>query len=192
MKRILLIITIFLSGCSFKQLPSMNTFNLGQANVNKVNYSKYKNKILKISYATSISKPLIDKMRYCHKNAECGYYLNNKWDSSVAYLLNGYIINSLQDANLFKSVIPYTSIAMEDLKLEPVVYSFYNLVEKNNSYAIVKIDFNLIDSNTNKLIKNKTFTIKKLAPSINAQGYASATKRALNELSKKLIRWINN
>ncbi len=193
MKRLaIFLILFFLSGCAFKELKPIDRYSIEPSNIVALNHSKYKNKILKVSYPISISIPLTDRIKYSYVNGDSGYYLNSKYCCNVAQLLNGYFIESLQKAAIFKSVVPFQSSVVEDLRLEIMVNKFYNRVDGENSYAVVDITFNLIDANRNSLIKTKRFKEVVKSNSLNAKGYIDALRVALNNIANNLIEWIAN
>ena len=192
MKRLIVVlIALFLGGCTFKELKPITRYSIEPTNIVTLSHSKYKDKILKVSYPISISIPLTNKIKYNYVGGDSGYYLNSKYCCNVAQLLNGYFIETLQEAKIFKSVEPFQSSVVEDLRLEIMVNRFYNKIEDNNSYAVVDISFNLIDANTNKLIKAKRFREVVKSDTLNAKGYIDALKVALNSIANSLVKWIS-
>ena len=78
----------------------------------------------------------------------------------------------------------------EDYRLEVVVNKFYHEIDSSGSWAVIDISFNLLDANTNKIIKSRVFSYKKPTPTVDANGYIVATKEALKELSSDLVNWL--
>ena len=100
------------------------------------------------------------------------------------------IIRALEKSGVFGTVIDYRSIANTDYILESEVYEFYHKVRKDISLSVVSMRFGLIDSSTNELIKSKKFTYEISTDTIDAKGYVKATNKAIERLSRDLVRWL--
>jgi ABC-type uncharacterized transport system auxiliary subunit len=187
-KRLILIFTLFFSGCSFKKLKPITLYNLGSPKVT-TSFSKYANKTLKVSYPISTKETLGYKIKYVNNN-QIGYYLNSQWSQDLGTLLQGFVLEALNNTKAFKAALPYNSIVLEDYRLELIVEKFYNLVQNGNSYAVVEIRVNLISLDNNRVLKSKLFSYKVKANKVNAKGYIFALKKALNSFANDLVRWI--
>ena len=75
---------------------------------------------------------------------------------------------------------------------ESNIFAFEHQVRGEASHSIVSIQFTLIDADTGKLVKSKRFSYKEPTISTDAQGYANATNRAIEKLSRELIVWLNS
>ena len=191
MRNFILILLIFaLNSCAVKELKPIKRYDLTVDNTISNTTSRHKNKILKVAYPISLSMPLSYKIKYSYENGDSGYYLNSIYGSNLSQQLNGFIIRTLSKANIFKTVLPYQSNAIEDYRLEVVVNKFYHKIDSSGSWAVIDIGFNLLDANTNKIIKSRVFSYKKPTPTVDANGFIIATKEALKELSSDLVNWL--
>jgi len=188
MKKLFLVFILIFSGCSFKELKPITLYNLGEP-IGIKSLQKYPNKTIKISYPISANEALGYKIKYI-KNGQIGYYLNSQWSEDLGTLLQGFVLNALNKAKVFKAALPYNSIVLEDYRLELIIEKFYNLVQNNNSYAVVEIRVNLIELDNNKVVKSKLFSYKIKANEVNAKGYIFALKKALNNFANDLVGWI--
>jgi len=190
MRIVLLLGVLLLSGCSFKEAPVMKVYTLATPPVAAVSSARYRNKILKVSYPVALNAKLGDEMHYSYSLSDRGTYLNSRWSNDVGRLLQGNIIQVLSQARLFKVVVPYASDVKENLRLEATIFDFSHHVRGEASYAIVSIQFTLMDAETGKLLKARRFSYREATPTIDAKGYVEATNRIMAKLSQDLIAWL--
>ncbi len=181
---------LMLAGCSLKEAPPLNIYTLMPPKAEAFAQSPYRNKVLKVSFPLSIREPLSYKMTYSYSMHERGYYQNSQWSNSIGKLIQGNLIQTLQKSRLYKAVLPFQSSVPEDMRLESVVYDLCHYIRGNDSYAVISIEFALVDMRSGKLIKSRRFTYKEPTPTVDAAGYAAATNRVMNRLSLDLLEWI--
>ncbi len=181
---------LFLSGCALKEAPPMKQYTLNAGNVPTVQSSKYRTKVLKVSYPQTLKEKVTDKMCFSYSSSDRGVYVNSQWSNNLEKLIEGNIITVLQQSGLFKAVLPYASTAGEYLRLESMIYDFSHHVRGDDSYAVISIQFTLIDSDTGRLIKTKRFSYREDTLTVDAQGYAQATNKAFGRLSTDLVLWL--
>jgi len=190
MKIILLLGFLLLNGCSFKEAPVMKAYTLEMPRVSAVPSAQYRNKILKVSYPVALNEKLGDEMHYSYSLADRGAYLNSRWSNDVGRLLQGNIIQVLSQAKLFRVVVPYASDVQENLRLEATVFDFSHHVRGEASYAVVSIQFTLMNAETGKLVKARRFSYRETTPTVDAKGYVEATNRIMEKLARDLIAWL--
>ena len=190
-KKFFLIVSLFvLSGCSLKEAAPLKVYTLDSGNVTPVTYSNYRNKTIKVSYPQTLKEKLTNGMAYSYSSSERGEYLNSQWSNNAGKLIQGNIIQVLVQSRIFKAVLPYESTAGEDLRLESTVFAFSHHVRGEASYAIVSIQFSLINTDSGQLIKTKRFSYKENTQTLDARGYVEATNRAMARLSRDLVEWL--
>ncbi|HIP61345.1 MAG TPA: hypothetical protein EYG98_02195 [Sulfurovum sp.] len=190
MKNLLvLFVFLWLSACSIKQ-ASLKVYTLDIPQNSTVSSSRLRAKTIKVTYPRSIEEKSNSKMRYSYSNAEQGTYNNSQWSNDIGKLLQGTLIQVLEESRLFRAVIPYASTIKEDYRLESNIFDFSHHVRGEASYAIVSIQFNLIDIDSGRLIKSKRFSYREMTPTTDAKGYVDATNKAISRLSRDLIVWI--
>jgi len=181
---------LLLSGCAMKEAPPMKNYTLDAGNVPVVKAGKYRTKVLKVSYPQTLKEKITDKMSFSYSSSDRGVYVNSQWSNNLEKLIEGNIIAVLQQSGLFKAVLPYASTAGEDLRLESMIYDFSHHVRGDDSYAVISIQFALIDTDTGRLIKTKRFSYREDTPTVDAKGYAQAANKAFERLSNDLILWL--
>jgi cholesterol transport system auxiliary component len=181
---------LLLSGCALKEAPPMNYYSLTIGNIPVVQHSKYQNKVLKVSYPKPLTEKLTDRISFSYSSSDRGVYQNSQWSNTLEKLLEGNIITALQQSRLFKAVLPYSSTAGVDLRLESMIYDFSHHVRGDASYAVVSMEFALIDTHTGMLIKTKRFSYREDTHTTDARGYVEASNKILHRLGVDLITWL--
>jgi len=187
----MIIVLLLLSGCAMKEAAPIKiyTLNAGKAPVASTN--KYRTKVLKVSFPQTLKEKITEKMRFSYSSSDYGVYQNSEWSNSLEKLVQGSVIEALQESRLFKAVLPYASTASEDLRLESIIYDLSHHIRGEDSYAVVSIEFSLINSDTGNLIKTTRFSYREDTPTVNAEGYVKATNRAMAKLTKDLVVWLS-
>jgi len=186
LKSMVLVLGLF--GCT--QAPVLKVYSLDVPKVQKLTYASYKEKVVKVSFPHSLREQMSQKMNFSYSHNDYGTYMNSEWSNHMSKLIQGTVIDVLDSSKLFKAVLPDTTTLKVNYRLESNIFAFEHQVRGTASYAIVSIQFTLIDANTGKLVKSKRFTYSEPTPSIDAQGYASATNIAIKKLSRDLLVWL--
>jgi cholesterol transport system auxiliary component len=182
---------LILSGCSSKEVAPLKVYTLNAGDVTSVSYSKHRGQTIKVSYPQALKERLTNGMSYSYSSSERGVYQNSKWSNNAGKLIQGNVIQILVQSRLFKAVLPYESTAGEDLRLESTVFDFSHHVRGVASYAVVSIQFNLINTDSGKLIKTRRFSYKENTQTLDAKGYVEATNRVMSRLSRDLVAWLH-
>ncbi len=189
MKFILIFILLWLNGCSSKQTP-LKVYTLDTPKIVETSSSQFRYKTIKVSFPQTLKEKISSKMRYSYSMSEQGAYLNSQWSNNIGKLLQGTVIQALEQSRLFKAVLPYESTAGEDYRLESSIFDFSHHVRGTSSHAVVSIQFSLINTYTGRLIKTKRFSYRESTSTIDAQGYVTATNVAVGKLGRDLVDWL--
>jgi len=189
-KYAIMALLIALVGCT--QAPTMKVYSFKVPKTHSVSTSPYKNKVVKVSFPYSLREEISEKMNFSYSDSDYGTYLNSQWSNNIGKLLQGTFIDVLSTSKLFKAVLADTSTLKANYRLESNIFSFEHRVRNNQSYAVVSMQFALIDADTGKLVKSQRFTYEEPTSTINAKGYAEATNRVIVKLSQSLLQWIRN
>ncbi|MBT8343266.1 MAG: membrane integrity-associated transporter subunit PqiC [Sulfurovum sp.] len=184
----LTIILIGLLGCT-KQ-PAMKIYSLDTPMMSAVHGNMYTNKSIKVTYPQSLKDKVSQKMNFSYSSIDSGTYQNSEWSNNMRKLLQGTIIEILDESKLFKVVLSDTSTVKEDYRLESTIFAFEHSVRGTASHAIVSIQFNLISTETGRLVKTKRFSYKEETPTKDAKGYVTATNRLTVKLCEDLLKWL--
>lgn len=183
-----IIILIGLVGCT--KAPALKVYSLDIPPVTTVQGGAYKNKNIKVTYPQSAREDISQKMDFTYSGSVSGNYQNSEWSNNINKLLQGTVVEVLDNSRLFKVVLLDTSTAEEDYRLESTIFAFHHRVRGTESYAVVSIQFNLINIGTGRLVKSKRFSYTEATPTTDAKGYVSATNAAIAKLSRDLVAWL--
>jgi len=188
---LIIILGIFLlSACSMKEAPVMKTYTFALPTVTPISHGQYRNKVLKVSYPLTLKEKFNDKIYYSYSLSDRGEYMNAKWSNNAGKLLQGSMITVLTQSRLFKVVLPFASDVEEGLRIESSIFDFSHHVRGDASYAIVSIQYTLMNAETGQLIKTKMFSYKEHTTTTDARGYVEATNKIMSRLSRDLLVWL--
>lgn len=177
-------------GCS--KAPVINVYRLDVPPVQTQRATLYKDKSIKVSFPQSIKEPMSDKMLFSYTENDRGIYQNSQWSNNISRVLQGTFIEVLDRSRLFKIVLSDMSTLKENYRLESTIFDFEHQVRGIDSYAVVSMQFTLINADKGRLVKSKRFSYKEPTPSTDAQGYAIATNRVIAKLSQDLLQWLKS
>ncbi|GIT99685.1 hypothetical protein TSL6_01920 [Sulfurovum sp. TSL6] len=177
-----------LIGCS--KAPVINVYSLNIPQVQTETARAYKDKSIKVTFPQSIKEPLSEKMLFSYTTNDRGTYQNSQWSNHMSRILQGTFIEVLDNSRLFKVVLSDMSTLEENYRLESNIFDFEHQVRGRVSYAVVSIQFTLINADTGRLVKSKRFSYQEPTPTTDAKGYALATNKAIIQLSQDLLEWL--
>jgi cholesterol transport system auxiliary component len=181
---------LLLSGCSLKEAPVMKVYSLAVPSVIPVSSSPYRSKILKVAYPIALNEKLNNDMHYSYSLTDRGDYLNSCWSNNVGRLLQGSFIQILSQAQIFKVVVPFASNVEENLRLESTLFDLSHHIRGERSYAVLSIQFTLMNAENGKLLKARKFRYTETTQSTDAKGYVNAMNRIIARLSRDLVAWL--
>ncbi len=175
-------------GCS--KAPVINVYSLNVPQVQTETTGAYKEKSIKVTFPQSIKEPMSEKMHFSYTKNDRGVYQNSQWSNHMSRLLQGTFIEVLDNSKRFKVVLSDMSTLEENYRLESNIFDFEHQVRGRDSYAVVSIQFTLIDADRGRLVKSKRFSYKEPTPTTDAKGYAIATNSVIAKLSQDLLKWL--
>ena len=129
-------------------------------------------------------------MYYSYADTDQGTYQNSQWVSAVGSMLQGVLMDTIQQSHMFKAVLPYSSSLSENYRLESSIFDLSHHVRGKSSFAVVSIQFTLISVDTGNLIKSRRFSYREPTMTTDAKGYAEAINRIMEKLGRDLVRWL--
>lgn len=190
MNKYAIVITLLMALVGCTQAPTMKVYSLEVPNIHSVSTSPYKQKVVKVSFPYSLREQISEKMNFSYSDSDYGTYLNSEWSNNIGKLLQGTFIDVLSTSKLFKAVLADTSTLKASYRLESNIFTFEHRVRNKQSYAVVSMQFALIDADTGRLVKSQRFTYNEPTSTTDAKGYAEATNRVIVKLSQNLLQWI--
>jgi len=182
------ILCLSLAGCT--QAPVLKVYSVDVPEVQRIAHSRYAQKTIKVTFPQSLREQMSQKMNFSYSSHDYGSYMNSEWSNNMAKLLQGTVIDVLVRATLFKAVLPDVTTLKVNYRLESNIFAFEHQVRGDTSYALVSIQFMLIDADTGQLTKTKSFSYKEATSTTDARGYAGATNKIIGHLSQDLVTWL--
>ena len=194
MKNLLLALTTLLlfSGCSIKE-TTLKPYNYTLEPMLKLeSFSVHNNDVLKVAYIDAPSGLNSRAIAYKKDGAMLPYKYGT-WSETPPLKLQYLITEALQDQHHFGSVISGTSMASNNLVLEPVLQNFEEIFRENGtSYVFVSIRFRLVEIKTGEVLGSIKLSSKKDVTNTNgAAGAVEAFNTATADVIKSLSLWIN-
>lgn len=192
MRAILIILTIFFSGCTTIK-PPVTEYSVVTKDINKESVSSgCINKSLKIAQAFSQNSLMSLNMEYTQDSNRVFSYSQAQWRESPNSLVTSELLKSISNSKLFGSVHPSKSRVKSDLILETNIDEFMQFYTQDMKKSFVHVGFSLtlIDAKTNSVIKSQYFSSKFDAKTLDAHGGAEAMQNALSEIIFQNIDWL--
>ncbi|WP_263832347.1 ABC-type transport auxiliary lipoprotein family protein [Sulfurospirillum oryzae] len=194
MKHIILAILtlLLLSGCGVKE-TSLKPYNYTLEPMLKLeSFTVHNNDVLKVAYIDAPSGLNTRSIVY-KKDGAMQPYKYGTWSETPPLKLQYLITEALQDQHHFESVISGTSMAANNLVLEPVLQNFEEVFrEDGTSYVHVNLRFRLIEIKTGEVLGSIKLSSKKDVTNTNgAAGCVEAFNLATADVIKSLSIWIN-
>lgn len=191
MKWFIILILIFLGGCSLKpELQDdsiMSKFLITQPVIEKKAKIKI-NKTLKISLPVAQRYLYTYDITYTKGDGVYGSYIYNFWDETPVKQIQFLLSHILSQSEIFSNVIIGPSQVTNDLSLESRIDMFeYNASTNKVSLHVTLF---LIDSNHKKVIKSKAFKLDEKVSSKNPKGVVNGFNKTMQTLSTQIISWL--
>jgi len=184
---------IFLSGCSIKEVAIKPYSYTLEPSLKLEHFQTPTNDVLKIALI-SATRDLNSRSILYQKEGAIQPYKYGVWSETPPLKLQHLITEALQDQNHFSSVISGTSIASNNLVLEPVLQHFEEVFrEDGHSHVYVSLRFRLIEFKTGAVLASMRLSSQKEVTNTNgAVGAVEAFNAATAEVIRDLSLWLNN
>ena len=187
---ILFLSMIFL-GCSLQTtVPASSKYLLNaHVDVTPTAQSRYKDKVLRVGRMESSALLAGRSIYYEVENGRSYSYTKARWLESVPQQLTNLIMISLTKTVIFKDVVPFRSLAKNDLILETSLYTFTQTIHEDGSSTLsVAMKVRLVEQYSRKIIANRLFELKKEG----VKGDSVGATDGYQELSDQLLIEINS
>lgn len=190
---ILAILTLMLlSGCSVKE-TSLKPYSYTLEPMLKLErFSEHNKDVLKVAYIDAPSGLNTRAILY-KKDGAMQPYKYGTWSEIPPLKLQHLITEALMDQHHFSSVIAGTSMASNNLVLEPILQNFEEVFrEDGSSYVYVSLRFRVVEIKSGEVLGSVKLSSKKDVTNTNgAAGTVEAFNAATAEVIKSLSLWIN-
>lgn len=184
------IIAFITAGCSALR-PSVHEYTILPSYTPHATTTLPINTTLKVLSTRSIPSLASTQLYYLKDASHIDAYLYSKWSDSPSSMIDRSLTSSLQNRQLFATLIPATSNATADVLLESDLSAFYHRFnDDSKSEGLIDVTYRLIDSKTKKMIASKRFVILEPALSADAKGGVDALTKAVQHLSENTTDWL--
>jgi len=174
---------LLFSGCGFKQTAlDVNHYSIAYSSTNQ----SYINSMKSIYIETpSVNKSFnTNAILYTQKPYLFEQYAKNRWVDLPSNMIHNYLVQGIEDSNVFKSVLQKRVDIAFDYTLKSNIINLYNSFEEGKSYAILKIKFDLVSKE--KLLKTYSYDKKVLCQTNRPYGFIVAINKAFDEVMDEL------
>lgn len=179
------------AGCTSLR-PTMYEYTILPSYTTPTVTSKPFDATLKLSSTKSMASLASTQLYYLKDTLRMDAYLYSRWSDSPSHMIDRALYSSLENQQLFETLIPATSSATADLTLESDLHAFYHrFLDNAHSEGFIDITYRLIDTKTKRPIASKRFMITHPAPTVDAKGGVSALNSATHTLSQQCTAWMN-
>lgn len=188
-------LVLLMGGCTLqKSVPPVSTYRM-TADVKEATYESRgcRDKTLRIALLEG-SDLLRSRTIYYADDASKQYgYTRARWVESPSQQLRYLLEHSATESGLFKGVIPYRSLAKNDLLLETNVKTFLQVIhDDGGSDVYLSMDLSLIDQFSRKILATKQVVLSKEAASADVEGAVGAFNALAAEAMSETNRWLND
>ncbi len=131
-----------------------------------------------------------EKMLYTSSKYELGYYSYNKWATLPQKMLTTAIVDKILQSCLYSNVISEDTITTYQYQLSSQLLNLKQTINDSTSHIDLSIMFQLINNNSNQIIKSKTLSASISAPA-NPKGFVDATNMATQTILNNLVDWLH-
>ena len=177
-----------LSACSLKQ----ETYDTNTYAIDFKATQSFKNSAKTIYVETpNVNKSFnSNSIFYTIKAYSFEEYALNRWIDKPSSMLHNNIAQALETSNIFKNVLKEKSEIKFDYMLKTNVVSLYNSIERNNSFAVLSIKFDLVSNG--EVLKTFTYNKKVLSQGNKPYDFVVAVNKAFEEVANDLNLQIYN
>lgn len=181
---------LLLSGCSLRpEAKPPITYYYLQPEAEALCAPLQSKKLLQLSFVDTIPALLGKNIIYKKSDFKTGSYLYSKWDQSPRYSIVRSLYTALKEKGHYREIL-YNSPIESDLTLEIKVMQFeQSFTESTDSYAMVRIDALIYESQSRKLLRSRSFVSRIKAESNDAQGGVKGINEALTKILSELVCW---
>jgi len=192
---LLAVLLLGLAGCAGEKLPPIQTYSLSP-DLDSLQLSKNREakpaSILMLGRISSAHVFNGSEIIYSEPGYGQNSYAYSRWSDSPTTMLLLIFQEALEKSGPYLAVVPYSSQSKSDFLLESTLLDFSHRINSDGtSDGLIKLRFNLIDNNTNRVIKSRDFVSSvPVTSAMNASGAVIALNKAVAVVTQELIDWL--
>ncbi|MFW5444236.1 MAG: ABC-type transport auxiliary lipoprotein family protein [Methylococcaceae bacterium] len=148
--------------------------------------------IIKLSPVRATRSLTGTEILYTDSEHRWNSYVNSHWNDTPIKLLQTLIQVSIETSNLFKAVVPSTSVSTADFLLESTLLDLsHHINEDGTAEGIIRIRFYLIDNSKRMVLASREFVSQVPVSRLNAKAAVEALNIAATSVTYDLISWLS-
>ena len=173
------------SGCNLKQESiAINHYSIDFKTKKVVDKPKYNSIFIE---ETQVNRAFnLTSIFYSQKDYKFEEYAKNRWINLPSNMVYNQIIDSFNSSDLYDTVLTKDRKLDFEYFLKSEIIKLYQVFEQDKSYAIIKVNFDLIKDK--KVVKSYSFDKKILCKTNDAYGFVKATNKGLEEVIYTLLK----
>jgi len=182
--------SLVISGCSLQTtVPASSKYMLNVKIEGKaVANSSFSDKVIRVGQMESSAILNTRSIYYSVDEGRSYSYTKARWMEAVPKQLTNLMMLSVTKTTIFKDVIPFRSLAKNDLILESSLYTFSQTIHEDGKSTLkLAVKVRLVEQYSRKIIVSKLFEYQK----DEVMGDSEGATKGYDELSMKLLEDIN-
>lgn len=193
MQWLLAVIFLALSGCSLQStVPPTAKYSLNaDPEIPLIKESAFKEKVIRMGVIESPTMLAGTTIYYTTDSGESYAYTKSRWNESVTAKISNAMIETLSKSHLFKDVIPFRSLAKNDLILEINIYDFSQVIHDDGSSTVhMAVKLRVVEQYSRKIVASKLFEHSINDLDGNVQGAIKGYNQLLKSSLEETVKWL--
>ena len=182
-----------LGGCSLQTtVPSVSKYSLTVTpNIKEVKNSPYSDKVIRMGVLESLPSLSGTSIYYKSDSAESYSYTKARWNESVSIQLERLLNRSLSKSKMFKDVVPFRSLANNDLIFEINIYEMTQVVHDDGTSTMrLGIKLRVVEQYSRKIIATELFEKEIIEEEGNVKGALKGYNSLVSDLLVETQTWL--
>lgn len=186
-----LFILIVFGGCSLtREVPPSQGYHLEDINVSAVS-KQCDDRVIRVSFVRGAQWLQGTSIHYSGTDGKTYTYLRARWEQPPLEQLQQIVERSIIQSALFAGVIPYRSLAKNDLLLELRVESMTQRIDaKGRGQTELMLYGVLIDQYSRRILSQKTFRYDRTSDTGDVQSAVDAWNEDVRTFVPEMITWL--
>ncbi len=184
---------LILGGCSVfmpVQVPTINTYQINMLNESSI---ECKNNVslpdLQVTRMKANEPYDSTNMFYSEVKYQLNHYSRNQWAAAPSEMITKTMEEKLLQSCNYDNVVSADFMTAAKYRLNSQLLELKQNIYVNDSEIKLAVLVQLVNNNTNQVIKSKTF-VERVKVTSNPEGYVSGTNVAVNKFISDLVSWL--
>ncbi|PIA72423.1 ABC-type transport auxiliary lipoprotein family protein [Pseudomonas sediminis] len=116
-------------------------------------------------------------------------YQGVRWSERTPQLLRARLLDAFQDDGRIQALSNEDQRLQADLELVSDLRSFHSEYRDGIPYALIRLEVNLVDTRSQKIIASRRFSVSQAAGDTSITAVVAAFGKAADQLSRELVDW---